>query len=280
MSNCASEWLVSQNRFRPAKGLFPQNIVRHAKTISVISGKGGVGKTSVSIKMARLFADSGKKVLLIDCDYNLSNTYIKLGIPISENLHSITSKGKKFEECLYRDGNFHLLAGCNGEIDFFEKGPELDRMIIDILMEHEKDYDYILLDCPAGISREVLAINAYCDFRFVVVTPDKSSITDSYALMKILNARYGINENHLLLNKISSNRQYKRIVKSLGETVENFLNCRLHVMGGISMLTNPVDLFDPVLMNDKKSGIHEDFLKVLEKFTEEEVAPCGEPTEM
>ena len=198
-------------------------------TVSVTGGKGGVGKTSISIKMAKELADQGYKVLLLDCDYNLSNTAIKLGMPLTNVFYSLVSAEKPFEECIHKEGNFHLLPACNGNINLFDSGLKLEEIIIDIITEHENEYDFILLDCPAGLMRETLVLNAYCDKRIVVVTPDRSSITDSYSLIKILSTRFGIKENHLLVNMVNNEKQYARVVKTLSETVENVLGCRTQI---------------------------------------------------
>jgi len=258
-----SDWLVSQNKYQSKK------TSSKAKTISITAGKGGVGKTSVAVKMARLLADTGYKVLLLDCDTNLSNTVVKLGLPITNYFYELVSAQREFDDCLHKDGNLHLLSGCNGSIDMFNKSLEIDRIIIDILVNHERDYDYIILDCPAGITKETLTLNAYSDYRFVVVTPDKSSVTDSYSLIKILNKEFGVNDNHLLINKVSSEPQYQRMVKTLSETVETFLKCRLHILGGVRFEETPVDQFDSVLLEQENSSLHKNFVKLVRKFTEE-----------
>jgi flagellar biosynthesis protein FlhG len=258
-----SDWLVSQNKYQSKK------TSKKAKTISVTAGKGGVGKTSVAVKMAKLMASAGYKVLLLDCDTNLSNTVVKLGLPITNYFYDLISAQRDFDDCLHKDGNLHLLSGCNGNIDLFNKTLEVDRIIIDILVNHERDYDYIILDCPAGITKETLTLNAYSDYRFVVVTPDKSSVTDSYSLIKILNKEFGVNDNHLLINKVSSEPQYQRMVKTLSETVETFLKCRLHILGGIKNEESPVDQFDTVLLHQENSSLHKNFVKIVRKFTEE-----------
>ncbi len=258
-----SEWLVSQNKYQSKKTSLK------AKTISVTAGKGGVGKTSVAVKMAKIMANSGYKVLLLDCDTNLSNTVVKLGLPINNYFYELISAQRDFADCLHKDGNLHLLSGCNGSIDLFNKNLEVDRIIIDILVNHERDYDYIILDCPAGITKETLTLNAYSDYLFVIVTPDKSSVTDSYSLIKILNKEFGVNDNHLLINKMSSEPQYQRMVKTLSETVETFLKCRLHILGGIKNEDAPVDQFDTLLLKQENSSLHKNFVKIVKKFTDE-----------
>ena len=258
-----SDWLASQNKYQSKK------TTNKAKTISVTAGKGGVGKTSVAVKMAKILAHSGYKVLLLDCDTNLSNTVVKLGLPITSYFYELISAQREFEDCLHKDGNLHLLAGCNGSIDMFKKSLEIDRVIIDILVNHEKEYDYIILDCPAGITKETLTLNAYSDYRFVVVTPDKSSVTDSYSLIKILNKEFGVNDNHLIINKKSSEGQYQRMIKTLSETVETFLKCRLHILGGIEKVESPVDHFDTVLLHQENNSLHKNFVNIVKRFTEE-----------
>lgn len=258
-----SDWLASQNKYQSKK------TSNKAKTISVTAGKGGVGKTSVAVKMAKVLAQSGYKVLLLDCDTNLSNTVVKLGLPITSYFYDLVSAQREFDECLHKEGNLHLLAGCNGSIDLFKKSLEIDRVIIDILVNHEKDYDYIILDCPAGITKETLTLNAYSDYRFVVVTPDKSSVTDSYSLIKILNKEFGVNDNHLLINKTSSEPQYQRMIKTLSETVETFLKCRLHILGGVEKVESPVDYFDTVFLNQENNSLHKNFVNIVKRFTEE-----------
>ena len=116
-----------------------------------------------------------------------------------------------------------------------------------------------------------MTLNAYSDHRFIVVTPDKSSITDSYSLLKILNMNYGITENHLIVNKISNRNQYKRIVKTLSETVENFLACRLQVLGGIQLESGEVDLFDGLLFDEANISLHKSFINLLGRFSEQGV---------
>ena len=273
MSNSnAGNWLLSQNKFEHNIG---KKLSRKAITVSVTSGKGGVGKTSISIKIARMLAEKGFKVLVIDCDYNLSNTFIKLNFPIKDDFNFLISGVKTFDECIYKDGNFHLLAACSGDLDLFDREIHLDQFILNLLLQIENRYDYIVLDSPAGINKQAMTINAYSDYRLVVVTPDKSSITDSYSLIKILNKKYGVKENHLIVNKISSEAQYKRIVQIMSETVENFLASRLKIMGGIGRNNRAIDIFDRELF-DQSKDLHKDFCNIISRFTEESLGCCDD----
>jgi flagellar biosynthesis protein FlhG len=268
-----SEWLVSfnSNYQSQIQALVSERKLVQEKTttISITGGKGGVGKTSVSLKLAKELSNQGAKVLLIDCDYNLSNTAIKLGLPITNTFYSLVSSEKTFEECLHVNGNFHLLSACNGSIDLFDTSFKMEEIIIDIINEHEKEYDYILLDCPAGLMRETLTLNAYCDKRVIVVTPDRASITDSYSLMKVLSHKFGIKENHLLVNMYTTTSQFEKVVKTLSETVENFLGCRTQILGGVKKLDIPQSKFDKYFIEPGKNIHHKNFLQVVNKLTDE-----------
>jgi flagellar biosynthesis protein FlhG len=273
-----SDWLQSFRSEDILEAIIPSNksissskpvgAITKAKTISITGGKGGVGKTSVAIKTARELAEIGFKVLLIDCDYNLANTAIKLNLPLNDAFFSLLSAEKTLEECLYTEGNFHLLSGCNGSLELFENKLPLDQIIMDIMSSHEHEYDYILLDCPAGLSKETLTLNAYCDERFFIVTPDKSSITDSYSLMKVLSTKYGVKENHLIINMYNSEDQFHRVVNSIASTAENYLGVRTQILGGIKKLEVKVDSFDDHFLRKKSSVNHEDFLKVIKKYAD------------
>ena len=263
-----SEWLSSFNSHKEISSQILDSAPTETQIISITGGKGGVGKTSVSLKLCRELVEQGRKVLLIDSDYNLSNTAIKLGLPLNNTFYSLVSAEKVFEDCLYKDGNFHLLSASNGCLDLFDADFRLEEVVIDILNEHAKEYDYVLIDCPAGLTKQSLTLNAYSDKRVVVVTPDKSSITDSYSLIKVLSMKYGIKENHLLVNMVSQKQQFSKVVKTLSETVENYLGCRTHILGGLRRLNVASGQFDNEFLTPGKNSLHQNFLQVVERLTE------------
>ncbi len=274
-----SEWLQS---FSTHSNSLKNSELRRASDfactkVSITGGKGGVGKTSIALKMAQELAITGHRTLLIDCDSNLSNTAIKLGLPLENKFEKILSGEASLQDCIIQRGNFHLLPACNGSVEVFETKLNFDEIIIDIITSHEHEYDYIILDCPAGVGREILTLNAYCDHRWIVVTPDKSSITDSYSLVKLLSQRFGIKDNHLLVNMYQSDKQFQKVVITLSETIENFLGARTHILGGIPKLDVSSEGFDTFFLSDKKNEFQRNFVKLLYGFTEKVGGPLNVP---
>lgn len=268
-----SEWLQSFSTNKKIKNELGKSSDSGCTKIAVTGGKGGVGKTSIALKTAMELAGAGFKTLLIDCDSNLSNTAIKLGLPLDNKFDKLLSGELPFEECLIRQKNFHLLPACNGSVAVFDSKINFDDVIIDVISSHEHEYDYILLDCPAGVAREALTLNAYCDHRWIVVTPDRSSITDSYSLVKLLSQRFGIKENHLLVNMYQTDKQFQKVVLTLSETIENFLGARTMILGGIQKYDVTAEGFDTFFLSDDKNEFNRNFVKLLYGFTEKAGGP-------
>lgn len=268
-----AQWLHSHHSgFNPGENANIENTskVKKAKTIAISSGKGGVGKTSVAIKMAKMMVARGEKVLLVDCDYNLSNTAVKLGIPLDSKFYDLFVNNLDFSDAIYKEGGFHLLSACNGNLDLFDRSVGIENLIVDIIDAHGHEYDTIILDCPAGLNKEVAVLNTYCDYRFVIVTPDRSSITDSYSLIKVLGQRHSLKSFHLIFNKISGKKQYERLTETFLKTSAHYLDCRLKVLGGIPFFNEQVDHFDRELLKVAGSNIDKSFNKVMSRFTEED----------
>lgn len=240
---------------------------KNARVVCLTGGKGGVGKTSVSLKMSLELAQQNFKVLLIDCDHNLSNTSIKLNLPLNDNFTNLLLGGKDLDECLYKRGNFHLLSGANGSLDLFEGEYNFSSLIIDIVNSKREEYDFIILDSPAGISEHTTALASYADDRVYVLNPDSSSITDAYSLMKVLKTKFDIKENHLIVNKVKTREQYTKVVKTISETAENFINVRTIVLGNISYVDTEKS-FDQEFLGRQNSLSHKLVLKIIQKYVD------------
>lgn len=261
----ASDWL--QAHHSRSKENFQQR-THFAKTIAVSGGKGGVGKTTMALNIARILGESSKKVLCLDFDYNLSNTALKLGLRPKFGLYDYFAGNVGLEGLVLKTPFFDLIPGHHGLEKIVFDCEEMQFKAIDLISQCEKYYDYILIDCPAGASKEILSLCAYADKRLMVVNPDISSITDTYSMIKLLKNIHGTDCNHILMNRIKSKQQFDKIIKSIGETVEKFLSGRVVFVGAVSDYAMDGENFDRSFFTEEKFD-RQQFLKIASKLTEE-----------
>lgn len=264
----ATQWLASNNSFNSREEIL--NSFTRAKTICFLSGKGGVGKTTCSLKFAQDLAISGQKVLLIDCDFNLSNTGVKLSIVHDRNLVDISEGESNYQDYIYTDWDCDLLFAGNGSLKYFDRS-ESDylEIVLNAIQKLERSYDTIVLDLPAGCSKTTLSLSSYCDQRIIVVTPDRSSLTDSYSVIKLLNKIYGVSKNEILINKIQNNRQAAKVSNSLIETATRFLAVDIKLLGLMPFVEASFEKIDRTIFDRKNSPLQENMQKIIKCYSEE-----------
>ncbi|WP_018123988.1 MinD/ParA family protein [Desulfovibrio oxyclinae] len=197
--------------------------------LSVTSGKGGVGKTNISTNLAYTLAKSGKKVLLLDADLGLANVDVILGLAPEYNLfhlfHENTSLDKILLETPY---GFRILPASSGVSDMvsLSRGQKLD--LLDAMDTLDEDLDYLVVDTGAGINDNVLYFNLAVQERLLVLTPEPTSLTDAYALIKVLKLHHGVERFRVLVNMVKDQRAAK-------ETYIKLLNACDHFLDGISL---------------------------------------------
>lgn len=231
-------------------------------TLSVSSGKGGVGKTSISLRLARELSESGYKVLVVDCDYNLSNTSIKLDLNLSSGFADYLTQNAEYQKYLVRVKDFWLISSSNGDEKVFDLGSKANLKIMKMITEAEKDFDFIILDCPAGIQKDVMSLIAMAQFQLVIVNPDRSSITDAYSVIKILNQRYQTSNICFLANKTQSDDQDHWVKSSLGSTCLKFLGLKIDYLGSIPYALASPNRFDHEFVFGEKNTVTKNFLKI------------------
>ena len=212
-----------------------------AKTIGVCSGKGGVGKTYCAVNLSRNLSLKGKRVLLIDCDFNLGNCGYLLGLSRYKTLVDF-SKNNSVKECITKTESFDFVGAESGDLKILENSVNVTEALVKFIWSAQKDYDYIVLDFGAGLDEKLLSILAFCDQRLVVMNPDNLSLKDSYALIKVLCTKYGVADFHILPNRVRVKAGWSKVASVLNQMNHRFLKVHLSFLSEVSLIENKTDV--------------------------------------
>jgi flagellar biosynthesis protein FlhG len=205
---------------------------KRALIVAVASGKGGVGKTSLSLNISRALAKMGKRVLVFDADIGLANIDVQLGLAPGKDLSDVLQGKAMVKDVIAKtDKGFDVVPGRSGGEDLpFITGVERQQMLRQV-QDVAENYDLILLDVAAGVSDEVLTFAKFADRTLLVVTPDPSSITDAYAVIKLLKLRHNVANCTALVNMATSETDGKNTYTKLKTAAEKFLQINLPLTG-------------------------------------------------
>lgn len=205
---------------------------RVSRRISVTSGKGGVGKSNFSLNFAILAARLGRKVLLIDADTNLANLDILLGVSPKYNLSHVLAGLKGVRDILV-DGpeGISILPAASGNLEqVLHEGIGSGAIIAD-LNSLEDDYDMVVMDTGAGASRTVLDFTLFSDIIVLLTTSEPTSITDAYAMVKLISAEKADVEIKLLVNLVRNKQEAVEVYDKLSTVINHFLKIEVHYLG-------------------------------------------------
>lgn len=215
----------------------------NARVITVTSGKGGVGKTSISVNLAIQLQRMGKKVIVLDADFGLANIEIMLGVRPQYNLSDLMFRGKDIKDIItYGPEGIGFISGGSGIQEMANLTREQVFQLINKMYDLDRLADVIIVDTGAGISDSVLEFVAASAEVLLVVTPEPTSITDAYALLKSMNAnssyKPGKTSVKMVANQVRNSRDADKLFDKLGVVVNKFLNIEIEYMGGVPYDTN------------------------------------------
>lgn len=216
-----------------------QKTIENARIIAVTSGKGGVGKSNISINIALQFARMGKRVIILDADFGLANIEVMFGIIPKTNLSDLMFKGKELKDIIL-DGpeGVKFISGGSGIAKLANLDRKQVRRMVGKLSELEEMADIIIIDTGAGMSSSVLEFLVSAPEIILVTTPEPTSITDSYALLKGLSLYEGFDDNNtrirVVANKVSSASEGRALYEKLSMVVKQFLKINIEFLGIVS----------------------------------------------
>lgn len=216
-----------------------QNQKRHiARVITVTSGKGGVGKSSIAINLAIQMRKLGKRVMILDADFGLANVEIMLGIRPKYSLADVLYQGKEIKDIITSGPmDIGFISGGSGIRELVNLTREQLSVLVQKLYDLDEMADIIVIDTGAGISDSVLEFVAVSSEVLLVATPEPTSLTDAYALLKTLHQKEEFLPDNtkikLIANRTFSEKDGRDLYSKLNVVAERFLNFELEYIGHI-----------------------------------------------
>jgi len=204
-----------------------------ARIITVSSGKGGVGKTNFTVNLGIALAKLGKKVTIIDADLGLANVDVLFGIVTKYNLSNVIKGESEVQDIIVKGPyDINIISGGSGIMDLIDLDQNELEKLIHTLSYFNTISDYILIDTGAGLSKSVLSFVDAASDVILVITPDPTSITDAYALIKNI-IKDDQKKIKLIINRIENNEEGDEVFNKLEQAVSKFLSRELENLGYI-----------------------------------------------
>lgn len=209
-----------------------QQPARPVKVIAVASGKGGVGKTNVTVNLGVALATQGKQVVLMDADLGLANIDVMLGLHPQFNLLHVLDGSKTLSEILV-DGpaGMQIIPAASGVQKMAELSPAEHAGMIQAFSELEQHIDVLLIDSAAGIADSVVSFCRAAQEVIVVVCDEPASITDAYALIKLMSREHQVQRFHIIANMTRNVQEGRELFDKIAMVCDRFLDVTLDFMG-------------------------------------------------
>jgi flagellar biosynthesis protein FlhG len=204
------------------------------QVIAVTGGKGGVGKTSVSVNLASAMASAGKRVMLLDGDLGLANIDVFLGLSPRHTMAHVLSGQRTLEEVIVETADgIQVVPGASGVADMANLSAAAHLSLVQSFSTLSNRVDVMLVDTAAGISHSVMQFTQAAQHVLLVVCDEPASLTDAYALIKVLSRQHAVSRFHVLANMVRAPGEGEHLFEKLQRVTGKFLDVTLEYTGEI-----------------------------------------------
>lgn len=204
------------------------------RVISVTGGKGGIGKTTISVNLAIAFAKKRKKVLLFDADLGLANVDVLLGLKPKKTIHDFLSGDCELTDvCVTGPHGLKIIPAASGVQKMAELSSSESVGLIRSFSSLAEDVDIMIVDLASGISNQVMDFTHASQDILVVICNDPSSLTDSYAVIKILHQKYGRDRFGIIVNKVKNLQEGFDVYNRFQTAITKFINVSMNYLGHV-----------------------------------------------
>jgi flagellar biosynthesis protein FlhG len=202
------------------------------RVLAITGGKGGVGKTLTTANLGLCFANLGMRTLLIDGDFGLANLDVVMGVRVRHTIDDVLAGEQELSSVVVRghDG-LDVIPASSGVLKVPELGPVQKLALLDQIESLDEEYDVVLIDTPAGVSRSVQAWTSASAEVVIVASPEPTSLADAYATMKILNQTTREKRFKLVVNMARGEDEALRVYERLSSLAEEYLDVRVEYLG-------------------------------------------------
>lgn len=217
-----------------ASGLRKMKDSQQVKVIAVSGGKGGVGKTNVSLNTAISLGQLGQRVLVLDADLGLANVDVMLGLRVKRNLSHVLSGECELDDIIIKGpAGINVIPATSGTQSMVDLTPAEHAGLIRAFSDMNTKFDVLIVDTAAGISDMVLSFCRASQDVMLVVCDEPTSITDCYALMKLLSRDHGVFKFKVVANMVRSPKEGQQLFGKLSKVTDRFLDVALELVGVI-----------------------------------------------
>jgi len=223
-----------------------------AQILAIASGKGGVGKTSLAVNTGIMLSKMGYRVCLFDADTNLANINIMLKVMPEYTLEHVLRGEKSIRDIVINKSGISLVPGASGITDFINLELKEQHRLIQAVSVLEREYDYLLVDTSAGIHDNVLSFIELAHQSVLVITPEPTSLTDAFSLIRVLHKKGYKKRFNVVVNSTTSELAARKIYKRFSMAVAKYIGCKVAYLGFIikdEQLAEAICLQSPVVIS-------------------------------